>query len=77
MRHYIGFTRDLERRLANHRRGTACVTTKVAFERGIGFTLVRTWSATPKLERRIKKRGAVNYCPICLSRPAASLPRPT
>ena len=26
MRHYLGWTSDLERRLANHRQGTACAT---------------------------------------------------
>jgi predicted GIY-YIG superfamily endonuclease len=77
MRHYLGFTRDLEQRLANHRQGTACVTTKLAFDRGIGFTLARTWVGTPKLEREIKRHGVVNSCPICPRRPAATLPRPT
>jgi predicted GIY-YIG superfamily endonuclease len=35
-RHYLGFTHNLEQRLEDHRRGTACATTKVAFDRGIG-----------------------------------------
>jgi predicted GIY-YIG superfamily endonuclease len=35
MRHYLGFTHDLENRLENHRKGTACVTMKRAFDRGL------------------------------------------
>jgi hypothetical protein len=76
MRHYLGFTYDLGRRLENHRQGIAGATTKLAFDRGIGFTLARTWPGTPKLKRQLKDRGPVNYCPIC-PRAAASLPRPT
>jgi hypothetical protein len=76
-RHYLGFTRNLEQRLENHRRGTACATTRLAFDRGIGFTLARTWPGTPKLEREIKSSGVVKCCPICPPRPAPSLPRPT
>jgi predicted GIY-YIG superfamily endonuclease len=74
-RHYLGFTRNLEQRLVSHRQGTACATTKLAFDRGIGFTLARTWPGTQKLERGIKRTWVVNCCPIC--RPAATLPRPT
>jgi hypothetical protein len=65
------FTRNLEQRLESHRHGTACATTKVAFDRGIGFTLARTWDDTPKLEREIKRTGVVNC------RPTATLSRPT
>jgi predicted GIY-YIG superfamily endonuclease len=77
MQYYLGFTRNLDKRLENHRQGTACATTKLAFDRGIGFTLARTWAGTPKLEREIKRRGVVNACPICPRRPVPSLPRPT
>jgi predicted GIY-YIG superfamily endonuclease len=63
--HYLGFTRNLTQRLENHRRGTACATTKLAFDRGIGFILARTWDGTPKLERAIKSQGVVKCCPIC------------
>ncbi len=65
MRHYLGFTRDLDNRLENHRRGTACVTTKRAFDRGIGFVLARTWLGPVRLERAIKRHGVVRSCPIC------------
>lgn len=66
MQHYVGFTAgDLEQRLKNHRDGTGCVTTRRAFERGITFTLARTWPGTLRLERQIKSRGPSNYCPLC------------
>lgn len=64
-RHYIGFTRDLERRLEDHRQGTACATTKTAFDRGIGFTVARTWPGTARLKRQIQQRGSIKSCPIC------------
>jgi len=76
MQHYVSFTHDLERGLEGHSQGAAGATTKLAFDKGIGFTLARTWPGTPKLKRQIKDRGPVNYCPIC-ARPASTLPRPT
>jgi hypothetical protein len=37
-RHYLGFTQcDLEQRLENHRRGTACATTKAPSIGGSGL----------------------------------------
>jgi hypothetical protein len=50
MQHYVGFTRDLDNRLRNHREGTGCVTTRRAFNQGVTFVLARTWPGTPKLE---------------------------
>jgi predicted GIY-YIG superfamily endonuclease len=73
MQHYVGFTSDLDQRLDNHRNGTACATTRRAFNQGIGFTLARTWwPGSPQLERRIKDCGPVNYCPLCPRRPRPS-----
>jgi predicted GIY-YIG superfamily endonuclease len=56
MQHYVGFTRNLPQRLQDHREGTAgCVTTRRAFDQGIGFTLARVWRpGTLRLERQIK-----------------------
>lgn len=50
--------------LEGHRRGTGAVTTRRAFEQGIGFSLARMWTGTRKLERQIKARGPSNYCPL-------------
>jgi predicted GIY-YIG superfamily endonuclease len=72
-RHYVGFTRNLPQRLRAHREGDGRVTTRRAFDQGIGFTLTRVWwPGTLRLERQIKARGPVNYCPLCLRRPRAA-----
>ena len=65
MQHYLGFAYDLEQGLESHRQGSAGATTRLAFSKGIGFTLARTWAGSPKLKRQLKDRGPVNYCPIC------------
>jgi predicted GIY-YIG superfamily endonuclease len=67
MRHYLGWTTNLENRIRNHRQGTAgSVTTKLAFDQGITFELVRTWPGGPALERHLKAQGAqTNACPLC------------
>ena len=73
MQHYVGFTRNLPQRLRAHGEGDGCVTTRRAYDQGIGFTLA--WVPRPgtlRLERQIKARGPVNYCPLC---PSAHVPR--
>jgi len=52
-RHYLRFTRNLEQRPESHRHGTACATTKLAFDRGIGFAL-----AAPGQARRSLSTGS-------------------
>jgi hypothetical protein len=50
-----------------------CVTTRRAFDQGIVFTLARVWRpGTLRLERQIKARGPVNYCPLCPRRSRAA-----
>ena len=72
MQHYVEFTRNLPRRLQAHREGVAgCVTTRRTFDQEIGFTLARVWwPGTLGLERQIKARGPVNYCPVMSPAPA-------
>jgi hypothetical protein len=73
MRHYVGFTRSLPQRLRAHREGDGVVTTCRAFDQGIWFTLARVWwPGTLRLERQIKARGPVNYCPLCPGAPRAA-----
>jgi len=73
MQHYVGFTSDLDQRLESHRNGTACATTRRAFNQAIGFTLARTWwPGSRQMERHIKDCGPVNYCPLCPRRPRPS-----
>jgi predicted GIY-YIG superfamily endonuclease len=77
MRHYLGFTRNLEQRLENHRQGTACATTKLAFDRGSDLL----WLA-PGLEHKnwsARLRGAASSTVVRSARVVRPrvLPRPT
>lgn len=66
--HYIGFANDLEVRVGYHRRGKSGVRLlEVAYERGIGFVVARTWEeGTKLLERELKNRkDARTLCPVC------------
>jgi len=72
-RHYIGWTRDLESRLADHRAGSGARLLAVLKHEGIGFKLARTWSpASRRRERQLKTQGgASRCCPLCGVRPQA------
>jgi predicted GIY-YIG superfamily endonuclease len=68
--HYIGWARDLLRRLAEHARGQGARLMAVITEAGIGWRLARTWSGGRARERQIKKQGgASRRCPLCGVRP--------
>lgn len=67
-RHYIGWTQNLEERLAAHRAGArrAGRLVQVAAAAGIAFRLARTWDRERGYEVRLKKQGgASRCCPIC------------
>jgi predicted GIY-YIG superfamily endonuclease len=66
-RHYLGWTQDLEHRLARHRAGTGARLMTVLFTEGIGFQLARVWSpAYRHRERQIKNQGGLSRCcPMC------------
>jgi hypothetical protein len=65
--HYLGTTVDLERRLAQHRDGVGARMLAAANERGIGYTVVRTWSGGRDVERQLKRqRNAPRMCPTCV-----------
>jgi predicted GIY-YIG superfamily endonuclease len=72
-RHYLGWTRDLDSRLADHRGGSGANLLAVIKAAGIGFTLARTWSpADRNRERQIKRQGGLSRsCPACGVRPRA------
>jgi predicted GIY-YIG superfamily endonuclease len=64
--HYIGWAEDLESRITAHRNGRGARLCQVAKERGISFTVVRTWQGDRKLERQLKNRkNAPRLCPVC------------
>ena len=65
-RHYLGYSDDWERRIAEHRAGTGARLTQVAKERGISFVVARLWDGDRALERQLKRRHAgPRLCPIC------------
>ena len=64
--HYLGYTDDLESRLAAHRAGNGARLMEVLRERGIEWELVRTWEGGRDLERKLKNQhNSPRFCPIC------------
>lgn len=67
-RHYLGWAGpgNLGHRLAHHAAGSGANLLRHVAAAGIGWTLVRTWSADRHEERRIKRRGGLGRCcPSC------------
>lgn len=65
-RHYLGYTPDLDSRLADHAAGRGARLTQVIAEQGITFQLARTWDGTRADERRLKnQKNAPRLCPLC------------
>ena len=65
--HYIGYAKDVEARLKEHRACPDARLLQVAKERGIGFTLARVWpKGDPQFEKRLKSwKMGPRLCPIC------------
>ena len=64
--HYVGYAEDMEARIERHRKGNGARLVAVFAEKGIGFTVARTWSGDRTEERRIKNmKMAPRLCPIC------------
>lgn len=68
--HYMGHTRDIERRLKQHRHkrkqdGAAIL--RSLNKRGIAWDLVKLWRANYHLEHYLKarKQNFARYCPLC------------
>jgi len=76
--HYLGWSRDVERRIRQHRSGTGAGETKKAVAEGLKLTVAQTWEGTPDLEKRLKewhRRGRKAFSGICPFCPGdASLP---
>jgi predicted GIY-YIG superfamily endonuclease len=65
-RHYLGYTKNLDTRLAAHRAGSGARLMKVISEQGISWQLARTWRGNRTLERRLKNwHNSAQLCPIC------------
>ncbi len=64
--HYLGFSTDLQRRVASHRASTTSGLTGRANRAGIPWRVVRVWrDADLDSEKALKRLGGVNLCPIC------------
>jgi predicted GIY-YIG superfamily endonuclease len=65
--HYIGWAKDLDRRLEHHRAGTGANLMRVVGEAGIGWSVARVWPGEGRdFERRLKNTHNVRrYCPVC------------
>jgi hypothetical protein len=64
--HYLGTTVNLDRRLETHRAGKGSRMLAAAVQRGIGFSVVRTWPGGREVERQVKnRRNAPRLCPVC------------
>jgi predicted GIY-YIG superfamily endonuclease len=64
--HYLGFSADLSERITQHKEGSGSRLCAVAKERGIAFTVARTWEGDRAVERKLKaQKNSPRLCPIC------------
>jgi hypothetical protein len=73
--HYLGFARNVSKRISAHAAGTSgSKYMRAAYLEGVAFDLVRTWpDATRTLERRLKNRKCLGrLCPVCIAAPSAA-----
>ena len=69
--HYVGYTKDLEGRLAKHRNGNGSKLVRYANSQGIGWRLALAEEYPSQVEARrrelwIKRNGSSKkLCPIC------------
>ena len=68
--HYVGFTTNLDQRLAMHKSGHGARLTSIARKKGIAWELAYVWEDGDKeRERHLKKGGrARKLCKICFPR---------
>ena len=69
--HYIGYSADLVARMIDHAEGRGARLLQVCLERGIDWSLVRTWDGKDRLfERALKnQKHAARFCPLCTTPP--------
>jgi len=66
-RHYLGWTLNLERRIAQHRAGTGAKLLRAVNRHGIRWEVVRIWPGGPDLEHTLKARkNSPRLCPVCV-----------
>ena len=64
--HYVGFTKDIDQRIRQHRKGKGSRFCAVAKERVIKFILAELLIGERDLEKAIKRqKNTKKFCPIC------------
>lgn len=65
-RHYLGYTVNVDKRMAMHSRGAGARLMEVVKERGISWAVAWVRVGTRSEERRLKNyHGSAQFCPIC------------
>jgi len=65
-RHYLGWTQDLDARVARHFAGHGSRLMRAVSAAGIGVEIARVWDGDRNLERSLKRCGGrARICPIC------------
>jgi predicted GIY-YIG superfamily endonuclease len=69
-RHYIGYTDNMDARLARHHAGNGSKLLAEVRKAGIGYEMVRTWEGVGRdFERHLKnQKNAPRMCPVCKAR---------
>jgi predicted GIY-YIG superfamily endonuclease len=71
--HYLGYTDDIDQRMATHRAGNGARLMEVIGQAGINWRLARTWEGDKELERQLKRRhNSPQLCPICQAKAGKS-----
>lgn len=66
IQHYIGFTKDLDKRMEYHKNGNGSKLLNALNKNNINYNIVRTWDEDGNFERRLKHlKNAPKLCPIC------------
>jgi len=65
-RHYVGFSKQPDKRLFHHRKGTGSNFLREANQQGIAYCLVVLQTGTKHDERKLKNtHNSAKYCPCC------------
>jgi predicted GIY-YIG superfamily endonuclease len=75
-RHYVGWARDVDARVAEHLAGAGSPLVRAAVLAGASVTVAVTYAGSRQLERRLKRwHNTWKFCPICRSQRAGALKR--
>jgi predicted GIY-YIG superfamily endonuclease len=65
-RHYIGWARDVDARVAEHPAGAGSPLVRAAVAAGVSVQLAAALPGTRQLERRLKRSHKTGqFCPVC------------